>query len=100
MAVSIAAVDRIIGGVTIDAPQGARGYQARTPQVRGTPYLSAPTSAFDKRAGQKLGGAVMLLEFIAGDKKGVYRSTFTLLADPDDASSPDGSSYSYSVVVK
>lgn len=94
------AVDRIIGGVTIDAPRGARGYQARTPRVRGAPYLSAPTSAFDERAGAKLGGSIMLLEFVAGDKKGVYRSTFTLLADPNDAASPDGSSYSYSVVVK
>ena len=92
--------DRIIGGVTIAAPTGAEGQQVTTPLVRGNLYLSAPTAAFDERAGAKIGGSIMLLEFIAGDRKGQYRATFTLLADPDDIASPDGSSYSYAVVVE
>jgi hypothetical protein len=93
------AKDRIIGGVTIDVPQGAKGYQVVTPLVRGNLYLSGPTSAFNERAGKKLGGAIMLLEFVAGNKKGIYRPTFTLLRDPADINSADGSSYSYTVVV-
>jgi hypothetical protein len=92
--------DRIIGGVTIAAPDGAKGHQVSTPLVRGGLYLSGPTSAFNARAGKKLGGAIMLLEFTAGDKKGIYRPTFTLLSDPADISSPDGSSYSYTIVAE
>ena len=92
--------DQIIGGITIDAPKGAKGYQVSTPLVRGALYLSGPTSAFNPRAGKKLGGAVMLLEFIAGDKVGIYRPTFTLLSKLGDITSGDGSSFSYTIVVE
>lgn len=94
------AKDRIIGGVTIAAPRGARGHQVSTPLVRGALYLSGPTSAYNERAGKKLGGAIMLLEFTAGNKKGIYRPTFTLLSDPENIASPDGSSYSYTIVAE
>ena len=94
------ATDRIIGGVTITAPSGAKGQQVTTPLVRGNLYLSVPTAAFDERAGAKLGGSILLLEFIAGDRKGQYRTTFTLLSDLNDITSPDGSSYAYTVVVE
>lgn len=94
------AKDRIIGGITIAAPPGARGHLVSTPLVRGSLYLSGPTSSFNPRAGKKLGGAIMLLEFTAGNKKGIYRPTFTLLSNPGDIASADGSSYSYTVVVE
>ena len=92
--------DRIIGGITIAAPKGARGHQVSTPLVRGNLYLSSATGNFNEVAGRKLGGAIMLLEFVAGDKKGIYRPTFALLSDPDNIASPDGSTYSYTIVVE
>lgn len=92
--------DQIIGGVIDHAPQGAKGQQVRTPLVRGNLYLSGPTSAFNKRAGKKLGGAIMLLEYVAGDKKGIYRPTFVLLSNPADINSADGSRYSYTIVAE
>jgi hypothetical protein len=42
----------------------------------------------------------MLIEFVAGDKKGIYRPTFSLLRDPANIASPDGSNYSYTIVVE
>jgi hypothetical protein len=92
--------DQIIGGVFIDAPEGAKGHEARTPLFGDRHYLSRPTGVYNKRAGAKLGGAVMLVEFKGGDKKGIYRPTFALLRDPSDITSPDGSSYVYTVVVE
>ena len=94
------ATDRIIGGITITAPKGAKGYQVSTPLVRGGLYLSSATRNFSEKAGKKLGGAIMLLEFTAGDRKGVYRPAFTLLSDPADITSADGSRYSYTIVVE
>ena len=94
------AKDQIIGGVIEQAPKGAKGHQASTPLVRGNNYLSSSTSGFNARAGKKLGGAIMLLEYIAGDKKGIYRPTFALLSRPGDITSPDGSTYAYTVVVE
>ncbi|GBE42033.1 hypothetical protein BMS3Bbin10_00089 [bacterium BMS3Bbin10] len=92
--------DKIIGGITIAAPRGAKGHQVSTPLVRGNLYLSSPTRNFSEVAGRKLGGAIMLLEFVAGNKKGLYRPTFALLSDPDNIASGDGSVYSYTIVVE
>lgn len=92
--------DQIIGGVIDHAPQGAKGQQVRSPHVRGALYLSGPTSAYNERAGKKLGGAIMLLEFVAGDKKGIYRPAFALLSNPENIASRDGSTYSYTIVVE
>lgn len=94
------ALDQIIGGVISSAPSGAKGQQVRTPVVRGSLYLSSPTGGYSEQAGKKLGGAIMLLEFVTGDKKGIYRPTFALLSDPANIASPDGSTYSYTVVVE
>ncbi|MDA7948894.1 MAG: hypothetical protein MPJ78_15635 [Hyphomicrobiaceae bacterium] len=92
--------DRIIGGIIEAAPEGAKGHEARTPLHTAGHYLSRPTADFNPKAGTKLGGSILLVEYVGGDKKGVYEPTFALLSDPDDITSPDGSTYTYSVVVE
>jgi hypothetical protein len=92
--------DRIVGGVIGAAPAGAAGQELRSLVRDGVADLSRPTGAFAKRAGRAMGGAIMLLEFIAGDKPGLYRPTVALLKDPQDQTSGDGSRYTYTIVVK
>jgi len=93
-------LDQVIGGIIDSAPPGAKGQQVRTAVVRGSLYLSSPTGGYNELAGKRLGGAIMLLEFVAGDKKGIYRPTFALLSDTSDIASPDGSTYSYTIVAE
>ncbi|MDH3580243.1 MAG: hypothetical protein OEM91_06410 [Hyphomicrobiales bacterium] len=92
--------DRIIGGVIDAAPAGAMGQQASSPMRAERVFLSRPTSVYNQRAAKTVGGAIMLVEFTAGDKKGIYRPTFALLSDPSDISSPDGSTYTYTIAVE
>lgn len=92
--------DIIIGGIVNAVPEGAKGYQIVTPLVREKPFLSKPTIDFNKRAGKTLGGAIMQVVYIAGDKRGFYRITFSLLERFGDVTSPDGSSVTYTVVVE
>ena len=92
--------DRIIGGIIDSAPEDAKGHEARTPLQTTGHYLSRPTADFNAKAGAKLGGSILLVEYVGGDKKGVYQPTFALLSDPDDITSSDGSTYTYSVVVE
>ena len=92
--------DRIVGGIIDQAPAGAKGHEVRTPLLKNGHHLSQSTKTYNERAGAKLGGAILLLEFVAGDKKGIYRPTFALLSNPDDLASPDGSSYAYTIVVE
>lgn len=93
-------VDAIIGGVIGQAPSGAKGQELRSLDTHGAPDLSRPSGAFHPRFGKIFGGAIALLQFTAGDKAGLYRPTLALLSDPDDMSSPDGSSYTYTIVVQ
>lgn len=92
--------DIIIGGVSNEVPEGATGYQVVTPLVREKPFLSKPTIDFNKRAGQNLGGSILQVVYIAGDKQGSYRIKFSLLERLGDINSPDGSSVTYTVVVE
>lgn len=92
--------DIIIGGITNEVPEGATGYQAVTPLVSEKPFLSKPTGDFNKRAGENLGGAIMQVVYIAGDKLGLYRTSFSLLERFGDVNSPDGSSVTYTIVVE
>jgi hypothetical protein len=94
------AKDRIIGGVIGHAPAGARGQELRSLEADGTPVLSEATQDLVPKAGERWGGAILRLQFRAGDKPGKYRPTLALLADPDDLSSGDGSSYTYTIVVE
>ncbi len=94
------AADRIIGGVIGAAPAGAKGQEARSLVRDGVATLSRPTGAFSAGAGKRFGGAIMQVEFTAGDKPGVYRPTFVLLADTGDPAAGDGSSYTYTIVVR
>jgi hypothetical protein len=91
--------DQIIGGVIAKAPAGAKGQELRSLDVHGSMDLSRPTTAYHRGAGKAFGGAIVLLQFTAGDKPGLYRPTLALLSDPADQSSPDGSSYTYTIVV-
>ena len=92
--------DRIVGGVIGAAPAGAKGQELRSLVRDGVAGLSRPTAAFAKGPGKAFGGAIMLLEFNAGDQPGLYRPTLALLKDPDDQTSGDGSQYTYTIVVE
>jgi hypothetical protein len=92
--------DRIVGGVIGAAPTGAKGQELRSLVRDGVAGLSRPTAAFAKGPGKAFGGAIMLLEFNAGDKPGLYRPTLALLKNPDDQTSGDGSQYTYTIVVE
>jgi hypothetical protein len=92
--------DRIVGGIIGAAPSGAKGQEAKSLVRDGVATLSRPTAAFSAGAGKRFGGAIMQVEFTAGDKPGLYRPTFALLKNPSDPSAGDGSSYTYTIVVK
>ena len=94
------ATDVIIGGIVEEVPAGAVGHQVVTPLVRERPFLSKPTGEFSERAGKAFGGAIMQVVYIAGDKPGLYRPTFVLLERPGDLESPDGSSFTYTIVAE
>jgi hypothetical protein len=93
-------VDQIIGGVSEMIPEGATGNMVLTPLVNEKPFLSVETSMFNERAAKTVGGSVMQVVYIAGDKPGKYRITFSLLEKPSDLSSDNGSSYTYTVVAE
>ena len=93
-------LDKIVGGVIGKAPAGAKGQELRSLDVHGAVDLSRPTSAYNAKFGPVFGGATMLLQFTGGDKPGKYRPTLALLSDPDDTNSPDGSAYTFTIIVK
>jgi len=93
-------VDQIIGGVTTDAPDGDTKFDIRSLVQDNAPLLSQPTGVFSERAGERIGGAVMQVQFTTGAAKGKYRPTFALLMDPDDPSRGDGTSYTYTVIAQ
>ncbi len=85
------AVDRIVGGVNIAAPNGATGY------ALGSISLSVPTADVAEKPGKRWGGSMLQLAFTVGDTAGQYRPTVTLLADPGDMASGDGAAFTYTV---
>jgi len=93
-------VDKIIGGVLDSAPSGSAGHEIRTLDFEGQPVLSELLSNIMPKVGSRIGGGVMVLQFTGGDKPGFYQPTLALLKDPDDLNSPDGSSYTYTIVVE
>ncbi len=62
--------------------------------------LSRPAAEFAPKPGKRFGGAILQLQFTAGDKPGTYRPTLALLKDPADPARGDGSRYIYTVVVE
>lgn len=92
--------DQIIGGIKASAPSGAKGQEARSLDSGGKPILSQPTGVFSERAGKRIGGAIMQVQFTGGSLPGKYRPTFALLKDPKDLSSGDGTEYTYTIVVE
>ena len=94
------AADPIIGGVIGAAPAGAEGQELRTLERDGALVLSRPAAEFAAKPGKRFGGAIMQLQFTAGDKPGAYRPTLALLKDPADPAKGDGSRYTYTVVVE
>ncbi len=92
--------DTIIGGLTLEAPEGAKGQQILTPLVSERPFLSTHTSRFNERAGESIGGAILQLVFIAGDKPGLYRIGYSLLGKPGDFSTLNEPRFAYTIVVQ
>ncbi len=94
------AVDAIVGGVTITAPDGATGYALGNLEDAGAAVLSVPTTDIAAKPGTRWGGSMLMLSFTTGNKAGQYSPTITLLADPADINSGDGASYTYTVVAQ
>ena len=94
------AAEPIIGGVIGAAPAGAKGQELRTLERDGALLLSRPAAEFAPKPGKRFGGAILQLQFTAGDKPGAYRPTLALLEDPADPAKGDGSRYVYTVVVE
>jgi hypothetical protein len=77
-------VDKVIGGIIGVAPQGAKGQAATSPVgADGKPILSGEAlrnAAFPAAAGGgKPNPGLLVVQFRAGDKAGVYRPTFELI---------------------
>lgn len=94
------AVDMIIGGIIGAAPDGATGQELMSLQVDGNALLSQATADVAEKPGKRWGGSMMQLQFKAGSLPGKYQPTVALLKDPGDYSAGDGSSYTYTIVVK
>ncbi len=92
--------DTIIGGVIGKAPAGASGQELRSLERDGEPVLSQASADIVSKAGKRWGGAIMQLQFKAGNLTGKYRPTIALLSQPGKVISPDGSAFTYTVVVE
>lgn len=92
--------DIVLGGVSSKIPEGAKDDQVVSPIVKDKPFLSSHTENFHPRAGQQIGGAVMQVVYVTGDKPGLYQLKFTLFEKPGDLNSIDGSSATYSIVAE
>lgn len=92
--------DTIIGGVIASAPSGAKGQELKSLEKNGAPILSVPTEKMAAKPGKRWGGSIMMLQFTGGNKPGKYRPTIALLKDPKKPEMGDGSSYTYTIVVK
>lgn len=67
----IPAADPLIGGVRVDAPEGAIGQMLRSPEVHGALALSKPTATHTARFGTFFRGAVGLMPYAAGHRAGI-----------------------------
>jgi hypothetical protein len=94
------AVDTVVGGISISAPDGATGYSMQGVSMGGMGGMSVATEMMAPKPGKLWGGSMLQAGFTAGDKAGKYRATATLLKVPGDVTSGDGSSYTYTIVVK
>jgi hypothetical protein len=92
--------DQIIGGVSTDAPDGDTSFDVRSLVEGSAPLLSQPTGVYSERAGARIGGAIMQVQFTTGTAKGRYRPTFALLEDPNDPARGDGTAYTYTVIAQ
>ena len=92
--------DQIIGGVSTQAPGGDTNFDVRSLVESNAPLLSQPTGVYSERAGARIGGAIMQVQFTTGVAKGKYRPTFALLLDPDDPARGDGTAYTYTVIAQ
>jgi len=92
--------DIIIGGVISEVPPEASGQELRSLERDGKPMLSQATAEIVPAAGQRWGGAIMQLQYRAGNLASMYRPTVALLARPGKLNSSDVSSYTYTIVVE
>jgi hypothetical protein len=77
-------VDKVVGGIIGAAPEGAKGQSAASPSGSdGKPILSGEvlrSAAFPlAAAGGKPNPGLLVIQFRAGDKPGLYRPTFELI---------------------
>jgi hypothetical protein len=86
-------VDRLIGGLVIDAPPGASGQAARSPvSADGSLVLSGDVSRGARfRGGGQLEHGLVPIQFRTGNLPGVYRVTVILL---------DGSCYRFTITAQ
>ncbi len=89
-------VDRVIGGIVIDAPPGARGQLVRSPvDANGRLVLSGDMTRSTKfppaAGGGKPERGLLPIRFRTGNTTGVYRPRIMLL---------DGSSYGFTIIVQ
>ena len=91
--------DQIIGGVSTTKPIFDAKFEVKSWVQQGKATVSQATGVFSKGAGDRFGGAIAQVQFTA-DRSGTYRPTFSLLKDLDDINSGDGSSYTYTVIVR
>ena len=91
--------DRIIGGVTVDAPEGAGDYELKSLIQHGARDLTRPSAAYHARFGPIFGGGVGLLQFTTGGAPGLYRPAIHLLRDPSDPTAGDSATAEWTVRV-
>jgi len=92
--------DEIVGVVKETVPEDAQGQQVLTPLVNEKPFLSVSTSQFNPRAGASVGGAIMQVVYISGDKPGLYNLSFSLFENFGDITSKLSPPTIYTVVVE
>jgi hypothetical protein len=84
------AADRVVGGIIGAAPEGARGQSATTPRAADGRMILSGQVLRDAKfpGGGKPNPGLLVVQFNAGDKPGLYRPTFELI---------EGNSYQFTL---
>ena len=93
-------VDEVIGLVRQSVPAGAVGQQLVTPIVGEKLFLSKNTSAYNERAGKTVGGSILQVVYVTGDKPGIYRLAFSLFSEAGNMTSELSPPAFYTVVAE
>lgn len=85
-------MSRYNSGLILRDSNGDGKFDVQSLAQGNAPLLSQPTGVYSERAGERIGGAIMQVQFTTGAAKGKYRPTFALLLDPDEPTRDDGTS--------